>query len=175
MEVLSLTFRRTRLADLERVVQLLADDPLGSERESFTTPLEHGYLQAFASIEADPNNELVVVERGGVIIGVLQITFIPSITYRGSWRALIEGVRVAAEARSAGVGRQLIQWAIDRARERGCALVQLTSDKARPDAIRFYQSLGFAPSHEGMKLRLQPLAGAAQPVTRPTSTSPADR
>jgi GNAT superfamily N-acetyltransferase len=175
MEEHSLTFRRARLADLERVVQLLAVDPLGRERESFTTPLERGYLQAFASIDADPNNELVVVERGGVIIGVLQITFIPSITYRGSWRALIEGVRVAAEARSAGVGRHLILWAIDRARDRGCALVQLTSDKARPDAIRFYQSLGFSPSHEGMKLRLQPLPGGAHPVVRPTGTSPADR
>jgi GNAT superfamily N-acetyltransferase len=155
MNDFSLTFREAQLADLERVVQMLADDPLGSKRESSTTPLERGYLQAFASIEADPNNELVVVEREGVVVGVLQITFIPYLTYRGSWRALIEGVRVAAEARSLGIGRQLFLWAIDRARERGCALVQLTSDKARPDAIRFYQSLGFSPSHEGMKLQLQ--------------------
>lgn len=174
MNELTLTFREAQLADLERVVQLLADDPLGSKRESFTTPLEPGYLQAFASIEADPNNELVVVERAGMVIGVLQITFIPYLTYRGSWRALIEGVRVAAEARSSGVGRQLFLWAIDRARERGCALVQLTSDKARPDAIRFYQSLGFSPSHEGMKLQLQHPPAGASPA-RPISNVPADR
>jgi GNAT superfamily N-acetyltransferase len=145
-------------------VQLLADDPLGRKRESVTTPLESGYVQAFASIEADSNNELIVVEREGVVVGVLQITFIPYLTYRGSWRALIEGVRVAAEARSSGVGRQLFLWAIERARERGCTLVQLTSDKARPDAIRFYESLGFTPSHEGMKLQLQHAPTDASPA-----------
>jgi GNAT superfamily N-acetyltransferase len=161
----TLTFREARRADLERIVQLLADDPLGSRRESFTTPLERGYVQAFAAIEADPNNELVVVEREGGVIGVLQITFIPYLTYRGSWRALIEGVRVVAEARSAGIGRRLFLWAIERARERGCALVQLTSDKARPDAIRFYQSLGFTPSHEGMKLQLRHAPAAPSPAS----------
>jgi GNAT superfamily N-acetyltransferase len=174
MNELSLSFRKAKLADLERVVELLADDPLGSKRESVKTPLERSYIEAFASIEADPNNELIVVERDGVVAGVLQLTFIPYLTYRGSWRAVIEGVRVAAEARSSGVGTQLIMWAIDRARERGCALLQLTSDKARPDAIRFYQSLGFSPSHEGMKLQLQHAPTDASPAT-PISTFPADR
>ncbi|MDI1246545.1 MAG: GNAT family N-acetyltransferase [Rhodoferax sp.] len=150
----TLTFRQAKRADLERIVQLLADDPLGAQRESFTLPLASSYERAFETIDADSNNELIVVEQAGTVIGVLQITFIPYLTHQGSWRALIEGVRVAADARSSGVGRRLFVWAISRARERGCRLVQLTSDKARPDAIRFYQSLGFTASHEGLKLEL---------------------
>ena len=150
----SLTFRQSKREDLERVVQLLADDPLGSTREAFTLPLASSYERAFEAIAADGNNELIVAEQAGAVVAVLQITFIPYLTHQGSWRALIEGVRVAAEARSSGVGRRLFEWAISRARERGCRLVQLTSDKARPDAIRFYQSLGFTASHEGLKLQL---------------------
>ena len=88
------------------------------------------------------------------MVGVLQITFIPYLTYQGGWRALIEGVRIAAEMRSRGLGRTLFEWAIGRARARGCHMVQLTSDKSRPDAIRFYRSLGFVASHEGLKLML---------------------
>ena len=90
----------------------------------------------------------------GRLVGVLQLTFIPYLTYMGGWRALIEGVRVSSDARSLGIGRQLIEWAIDRARERNCHLVQLTTDKSRPDALRFYEKLGFKASHEGMKLHL---------------------
>ena len=90
------------------------------------------------------------------MVGVLQLTFIPGITYRGGWRALIEGVRIAAELRSSGVGKRLFERAIDRARERGCHVVQLTSDKSRADAIRFYERLGFVASHEGLKLHLPP-------------------
>jgi GNAT superfamily N-acetyltransferase len=148
-------FRRARADDLPAIVHLLADDPLGAKRERYASPLPESYDQAFAAIDADPNNELIVVERArGAIIGVLQLTFIPSITYQGGWRALVEGVRVAAPYRSTGIGRQLFEWAIERARQRGCHLVQLTTDKARPDAIRFYESLGFVASHEGMKLHL---------------------
>lgn len=155
-----LAFRRAVRADLERIVALLADDALGRTREVVSVPLAAGYERAFDTISADANNELVVAERAGTVVGVLQLTFIPGLTHRGSWRALIEGVRVAADARSAGVGRQLFAWAIGRARERGCGLVQLTSDKSRPDAIRFHGSLGFVATHEGLKLRLaQPAAG----------------
>jgi len=154
-----LIFRPARRGDLERVVQLLFDDPLGSRREVFADPLPAGYVAAFEAIEADPNNELVVVEHAGEVVGVLQLTFIPGITLQGAWRAQIEGVRVAAGLRSSGVGRRMFLWAIHRAAERDCQLLQLTSDKARPDAIRFYKSLGFVASHEGMKLSL--------PVTRP--------
>lgn len=155
MQISPLTFRLATHDDLPSIVALLADDALGAERESNSKPLLPGYEIAFSAIDADSNNELIVVERSGdAIIVVLQLTFIPNITYRGSWRALIEGVRVARKARGSGVGEQLMLWAIARARARGCLLLQLTTDKARPDAIRFYERLGFSASHEGMKLRL---------------------
>ncbi len=147
-------FRRACREDLDAIVGLLADDPLGAKRESHTSPLAESYYTAFEAIDRDPNNELVVVQVEEEIVGVLQLTFIPSITYRGSWRALIEGVRVASQMRSNGVGTRLFMWAIERARQRQCHLLQLTSDKARPDAIRFYERLGFVASHEGMKLHL---------------------
>jgi GNAT superfamily N-acetyltransferase len=150
----SATFRRAMRSDLERVVQLLADDPLGRDRESPSLPLADAYVQAFESIAADPNNELLVAERTGAVIGVLQITFIPNLTHQGAWRGIIEGVRVAPVARSQGVGRAFFEWAIERARERGCRMVQISSDKSRPDAIRFYESLGFVASHEGLKRML---------------------
>jgi ribosomal protein S18 acetylase RimI-like enzyme len=149
-----ITFRRATRADLPAIVRLLADDPLGARREAYAVPLPKSYELAFAAIDADPNNELVVGEVDGAVVGVLQLTFIPCITYQGGWRALIEGVRVAAALRSSGIGRKLFLWAIDRAAERGCHLLQLTSDKSRPDAIRFYEGLGFVASHEGMKLHL---------------------
>ena len=149
------TFRPAVAADVPRIVELLADDPLGATREaSPAAAVDAAYLDAFAAIDADPNNELVVVELGDEVIGVLQLTFIPYLTYRGGWRALIEGVRVHREHRSGGVGRKLFEWAIERARARGCHMLQLTSDKRRPDAIRFYERLGFVASHEGMKLHL---------------------
>lgn len=148
------TFRRARHEDLPDIVRMLADDSLGATRETYASPLPPSYHTAFEAIEADPNNELVVALLADRVIGVLLLTFIPSMTYRGGWRALIEGVRVDASVRSEGFGRRLFEWAIERARERGCHLVQFTSDKARPDAIRFYQSLGFVASHEGLKLSL---------------------
>lgn len=152
----ALTFRRASGTDLAAIVGLLADDPLGARRENYTLPLPQAYVDAFAAIEQDPNNELIVVDAADrQVIGVFQLTFIPYITYQGGWRALVEGVRVAAGYRSAGVGRQMFLWAIQRARDRRCRLVQLTSDKARPDAVRFYERLGFVASHEGMKLDLE--------------------
>lgn len=151
---IDLAFRRARREDLEAMVGLLANDPLGAQREAPALPLLPSYGAAFDAIERDPNQELVVAECTGRVVGVLQLTFIPYLTHRGSWRALIEGVRVDASLRSLGVGRRLFAWAIERARERGCRIVQLTSDKQRPDAIRFYESLGFTASHEGLKLAL---------------------
>jgi len=149
-----LVFRTAVRADLPDIVRMLADDVLGAEREEYVSPLPGRYYTAFEDIERDPNNELVVVELNGKIAGVLQLTYIPYLTYRGSWRALVEGVRIDPAVRSSGVGRRLFIWAIERARNKGCHLIQLTSDKARPDAIRFYESLGFVASHEGLKLRL---------------------
>ena len=133
---------------------MLADDPLGAKREAYASPLPDRYYDAFKAIDDDANNELVVAVLAGKVVGVLQLTFIPYLTYRGGWRALIEGVRVDSAQRSSGTGHRLLEWAIERARERGCHLVQLTSDKERPDAIRFYQGLGFEASHEGLKLHL---------------------
>ncbi|MEZ5472623.1 MAG: GNAT family N-acetyltransferase [Marinicella sp.] len=147
-------FRQAQKQDLPQLVQMLADDPLGAKRENPTLPLTESYLQAFATIDKDPNNELIVAEQDQQIIGMLQLTFIPYLTYQGSWRCLIEGVRVHKDHRGQGVGRLLFEWAIKRGRERSCQLVQLTSDKQRSDAIRFYQQLGFVPSHEGFKLSL---------------------
>ena len=151
---MTLTFRLATTSDVPEIVRMLADDALGKKRESYETPLPDSYYAAFEAIRADPNNELVVACLAGRVVGVLQITFIPYLTYRGSWRAQIEGVRVDASLRSHGVGRKLLEWAIARAEQRGCRLVQLTSDKTRADAIRFYESLGFVASHEGMKLHL---------------------
>ena len=143
-------FRRARAEDVPAIVHLLADDPLGRTRERDETSLPPSYLEAFAAIDRDPNNELVVACRTTTVVGVLQLTFVPSITYQGGWRAQIEGVRVDARERSHGLGRALFEWAIARARERGCHLVQLTTDKTRPDARRFYEGLGFVASHEGI-------------------------
>jgi GNAT superfamily N-acetyltransferase len=142
-------------ADLPDIVRMLADDMLGAKREEYASPLPESYCAAFEAIVRDPNNELVVGELDERVVAVLQLTCIPNLSRRGSWRALIEGVRVDSSVRSGGVGRRLVEWAIARAREKGCRLVQLTSDKRRRDAIRFYESLGFVASHEGMKLELR--------------------
>ena len=150
-----MTFRRAGQRDLPAIVRLLADDPLGANRERYDEPLPQGYLRAFEAIEADPNNELVVACLQDEVVGVLQLTFIPYLTYQGGWRALIEAVRIDSKHRSQGLGKQMFEWAIERSRRRGCHLGELTTDKARPDATRFYESLGFAASHEGMKLNLK--------------------
>lgn len=150
-----LTIRLARRADLPAIVRMLADDALGATREQYTDPLPEEYVRAFEAIDGDPNQELIVVEAAdGAVIGTLQLTFLAGISHRGAWRAQIEGVRVDAGHRSGGIGRRMILWAVERARARGCRMVQLTSDKSRSDAIRFYAKLGFVASHEGMKLRL---------------------
>ena len=148
------SFRCAERTDVPLIVRLLADDPLGAKRERYVTPLPASYLAAFEAIDRDPNNEVVVACRAGAVVGVLQITFIPGLTYQGGWRALIEGVRVDAGARSSGLGKAMIEWAVQRARERECHLVQLTTDKSRPEAKKFYEALGFVASHDGMKLHL---------------------
>jgi ribosomal protein S18 acetylase RimI-like enzyme len=147
----ALTIRRATSADLAAIVGLLADDALGSTREEPGNPC---YAEAFAAIERDPNQFLAVAEDGGEIVGCLQLSFIPGLSRRGLWRGQIESVRVASARRGGGLGRRLFEWAIAECRRRGCGLVQLTTDKARPDALRFYESLGFTASHEGMKLAL---------------------
>lgn len=149
-----IALRHARREDVPAIVAMLADDPLGAQRERFEDPLPKSYFEAFEAIDADPNQELIVATHDAAVIGVLQLTYTPSLTYQGSWRASIEGVRVHADHRSSGIGRRLFEDAIERARGRNCLLVQLTTDKKRPDALRFYESLGFVASHEGMKRRL---------------------
>ncbi|SCF28497.1 GNAT family N-acetyltransferase [Micromonospora chokoriensis] len=145
-------FREAVRADLPGIIALLADDVLGKARD-FTT-VDEAYEKAFADISADPRNHLVVAEQNGELVGCLQITYIPGLGRHGSERSLIESVRIRSDRRGQGLGRDLVTWAIDQARERGCALVQLTTDKTREDAHRFYLGLGFVASHEGMKLAL---------------------
>ena len=145
-------FRDATRADLEKIVRLLADDVLGATRES--PEVNEHYESAFAAIDADPNNRLIVADLDGDVVGTLQLTFIPGLTYMGSSRAQIEGVRVGGGLRGHGVGHSMLAWAIEVARERGCRVVQLTTDRQRPDAIRFYQKLGFRPSHMGLKYHL---------------------
>ena len=147
-------FRQARIGDLDWIVEMLANDPLGSQRERYEQPLPEGYQQAFAAIDTDPNNELIVACVNGEVVGVQQITFTPYLTHQGSWRATIEGVRISASVRGKGIGSEMIRWAIQRAKERGCHLVQLTTDKKRTDALRFYEQLGFEATHEGLKMRL---------------------
>jgi len=143
--------RRAAAADLPAIVALLADDVLGAGRE---TPGDPAYAAAFAAIEADVNQVFAVADQDGRIVGCLQLSFIPGLSRRGMWRGQIESVRIAAEQRGLGLGQRLFDWAIAQCRARGCGLVQLTTDKARPEARRFYESLGFVASHEGMKLAL---------------------
>ena len=148
------TFRRAVADDLPAIIALLADDVLGSTREDATLPPRPCYVQAFEAIDRDPLHQLAVAERDGHIVGCLQLTFIPGLSRQGLWRAQIESVRIAASARGTGLGRVMFEWAIAQCREHGCGVVQLTTDKQRTDARRFYESLGFVASHEGMKLNL---------------------
>ena len=150
----AISIREARSNDVGAIVDMLADDPLGKSREKPRRPLEDSYYTAFDAIDRDPNQHLVVATIDGRVVGVLQLTLLPYLTYRGGWRALIEGVRVDKTYRSRGIGRVLFGWAIEKARARDCHMVQLTTDKSRPAALRFYESLGFAASHEGMKLHL---------------------
>ena len=136
------------------LVQLFADDPLGAEREDASEPLNPAYISAFEAISSDPNNELVVIESDGRLVGTLQLTFLPNLTRLGSWRCQIEGVRIHGDFRGQGLGTQFFEWAIDRAKQKGCHLVQLTSDKRRPEALKFYERLGFQATHAGFKLRI---------------------
>lgn len=150
----TIRFRIAMEEDVSEIVQMLADDELGRKRERYEQPLPSCYLEAFQAIDQDHNNELVVAEKSEDVIGVLQLTYIPYLTYQGGWRALIESVRVHSRARGSGIGEQLMTWAIQRAKEKGCHVMQLTTDKQRPDALRFYKKLGFVDSHEGMKYHL---------------------
>jgi ribosomal protein S18 acetylase RimI-like enzyme len=150
----ALSFRTATASDLPTIIGMIADDQLGQARDDARLPLDQRYLDAFAAIERDPNQRLVLAEQDGAVIGCMQITFIPGISRRGAWRGQIESVRVARSRRGGGIGTAMFEWAIAECRRRGCSLVQLYTDKSRTDAHRFYERLGFKASHEGMKLSL---------------------
>ena len=152
----TLEFRPAERADVPAILRLLADDEITRSRGYgvVAEEVDAATWAAFEAIDADPNNELIVAEDGGEVVATCQLTFTPGLSRGGAWRMTVEAVRVRAESRSGGIGRKLMAYAIDRARDRGCRMVQLTTDKRRADAHRFYASLGFTASHEGMKLAL---------------------
>ncbi|GAA1737772.1 GNAT family N-acetyltransferase [Isoptericola hypogeus] len=144
-------FRPAVRDDLARIVELIADDAVAATRTGAFGP---AHVAGFEAIAASTNDELVVAELDGEVVGTMQLTFVPGISRNGATRLLVEAVRVDARLRGRGLGRALMEHAHARGRERGCALAQLTSDKQRPEAHRFYRSLGYAQSHEGFKLPL---------------------
>jgi ribosomal protein S18 acetylase RimI-like enzyme len=149
---MTVTIRRAVADDVPEIVALLADDSPGAKRESpdDLTP----YQVAFKAVDADPNQLLVVVEHEGAVVGTAQLSYIPGLSRRGALRAQIEGVRVRSDQHGTGLGERMMRWLIDTARERGADVVQLTSDVSREGAHRFYQRLGFQPTHVGFKMAL---------------------
>ena len=145
----ALTFRPATVGDLRAIVALLREDVLGEAREDAASM--RSYEQAFREIDADPNNTVYVAARDGRVVGTLQLTMIRNLTYMGGLRAQIEGVRSHRDARGQGVGRFMIEAAVEIANARGAHLVQLTSNKARLKALDFYERMGFVATHEGFK------------------------
>jgi len=151
---MSVTFRIAEAGDLPSLVALLADDPIGSGRESVAAGELGAYRAAFEAIARDPHNDILVAEDAGGVIGCVQVTITPGLTHTGATRATFEGVRIRKDRRGSGVGEALLRRAMEIARERGAGLFQLTTDTRRPEARRFYERLGFEATHHGMKLRL---------------------
>lgn len=146
-------FRKATEKDLPQIVEMIADDELGKTRENYQLPLPKEYINAFERIDSDKNQELIVVENKNFeVIGTLQLTFIQYLTYQGGIRAQIEAVRIRKDQRGIGLGKTMFEWAINRAKEKKAHVLQLTTDKKRLQAIKFYEDLGFKPSHEGMKM-----------------------
>jgi len=179
---MTVKYRLATFDDLAEIVRMLADDFLGQQRERYEDPLPESYVKAFREIEADPNNELIVATMsvppavaGGLpsainnepaktgdpkpktdpIIGTLQLTYTPSISFQGGRRCTVESVRIDEKYRGQGIGREMMLWVIERAKEKGCISMQLTTNAERKDAHRFYENLGFSSSHLGMKLKLK--------------------
>ena len=148
-----LIFRLATINDLSHIINMLADDTLGIKREKLETPISDSYIKAFEIITADPKQELTIVEKNGEIVGTFQLTFIQNISHQGGLRAQVESVRTHSSYRRQGIGVKVFEYIVNRAKEKGCVLLQLTTDKQRPDAIRFYEKLGFLATHEGMKIK----------------------
>lgn len=146
-------FRKATEKDISAIVEMIADDALGKTRENYKLPLPQEYLLAFQNIIKDANQELMVVQNEeSQILGTFQLSFIQYLTYKGGIRAQIEAVRIHKNYRGLGLGKQMFQWAIERAKTRKSHVLQLTTDKKRPQAIKFYEDLGFKATHEGMKM-----------------------
>lgn len=146
-------FRKATKNDVLEIVRMISNDKLGQLREDFKEPLPEKYYNAFEQINSDPNQYLMVVEDDDkALMGTFQLSFIQYLTYQGGIRAQIEGVRVRDDQRGKGIGEEMFNWAIEKSREQGAHLLQLTTDKKRPEALKFYEKLGFKASHEGMKL-----------------------
>ena len=150
---MQISFRTAKNEDLLSIVRMLADDFLGQQRERYEDPLPESYINAFREIDADPNNELIVAELDGEVVGTLQLTYTPSISFQGGKRCTVESVRVDEKYRGQGIGHEMMLWAIERAKRKRCISMQLTTNNDRVDAHRFYESLGFSKSHIGMKLK----------------------
>jgi GNAT superfamily N-acetyltransferase len=150
----SLNYRNATSADLPFIVSLIAEDDVGVQMDDPAHPNSADYESALAAIDADPNQALYVVETDGAVVGTFQLTFIPGIARKGMLRGLIESVHVSPAHRNNGYGKQMMRWAIEQCRGRGCGMVQLTSNKKRIDAHRFYRTLDFEQSHEGFKIYL---------------------
>lgn len=153
----SLIFRVAEETDLASIIELLADDVLGSGRETTDELSQQKYLSAFHAIQLESNNEVIVAVYDQSIVGTLQLTYISNLTHEGTRRGQIEGVRIASNLRSFGIGRRLLEWSITRCRENGCDLIQLTSDASRVESIAFYERLGFQHTHAGLKMWLNDL------------------
>jgi GNAT superfamily N-acetyltransferase len=147
-------FRLATREDLPTIVRLLAEDDLGAQRERFETPLPQCYYDAFEAIDSDPNHEQILAVADGEIIGSLHLMFLPHLSFQGGTRAQIASVRVAEKYRGHGIGTEMMEWVLERARQRGCHVMQLTSHISRNDAHRFYEKLGFEKSNVGMKIKL---------------------
>jgi ribosomal protein S18 acetylase RimI-like enzyme len=148
-----ISIRRAGRDDVQAIIAMLADDHLGRARERVEEPLPDVYFQAFETITRDPNLELMVAEESGRVVGCLQLCVLPGLSSQGASRGLIEDVRVASDRRSQGIGEQLVRWAVERSRAKGCKLVELLTHHTRVDAQRFYERLGFSRSHVGMTIR----------------------
>ncbi|HUF00172.1 MAG TPA: GNAT family N-acetyltransferase [Anaerolineales bacterium] len=155
MTLPAIVFRLATRADLPSIVRMLADDDLGSQRERYEDPLADSYYSAFEQVEKDPCHELIVAERSGEVIGTLHLMFLPSVSFQGGLRAQVESVRVDKRFQSQGIGSEVMQWTMERARRRGARVVQLTTHNTRIDAHRFYVRLGFMGTHLGMKISLK--------------------
>jgi GNAT superfamily N-acetyltransferase len=149
-----LDFRLATIQDLVHIVRMLSDDVLGATREKFEPALSNNYITAFEKITTDANQELTVVEMDGELVATFQLSFIQYLTHQGGLRAQVEAVRTASSQRGQGIGTKVFEYIIHRAKEKGCTLLQLTTDKKRPEAIKFYETIGFTPTHEGMKMAI---------------------